>query len=410
MKITYRFLVGCYRLLLELIFFLSRPLLWLILPLYRYRGALYSPKSRRDKPILLHCASVGEVNAVVPLINELANKGYPIHINTVTVTGLELIKRGYPDIPSELAPLDIGSLRRRQYAALNPRMLLIVETEIWPMMLDRAAGHNIPIVFINARMGRKSFDKYNSIQSLIRYLSRSVRMVLAQSDDDSKRFYDLLDIPSYNAGNLKYCLSLPIFDPDQSRRKFGFITDDLILVWGSSRPGEEALLLAILPFLKQQHPNLKIIIAPRHPKRCEELEKMLRDTSYRKLSDNASMSKDILLIDSLGHLAEAYAIADLAIVGGSFYDFGGHNPLEPAFYSKAIIIGEYHHSCKASVQKLQQSNAIVVSDKHKLAADISRLLQNTRVRQDMGQRAKIVLTENAAALHNHIKGIEQCLK
>jgi 3-deoxy-D-manno-octulosonic-acid transferase len=350
------------------------------------------------------------VNAVIPLLRELINKGYPLHISTVTVTGLELVKRSFRNLDASLAPLDIASLRDKQLDALSPALILVVETEIWPMLLDRAAYRRIPVLFINARMSKKSAIAYGRIQALIRYIARSVKLVLAQSDADRDRFHSLLDVSSINAGNLKYCLTLPLFDPISKKQEFGFDADDLVLVWGSSRPGEEALILDIYAKLKEKYPTLRLVLAPRHPKRCDEVEKLLRNTVYRRLSDMASESVDIVLIDTLGQLAGAYTISDIAIVGGSFYDYGGHNPLEPAFYAKAIIIGEYHHSCKASVEKLLSNNAIIVSNKAKLEKDLVSLLQDAKQRQEMGERAKIVLTENADALQNHMEGIERWMR
>jgi 3-deoxy-D-manno-octulosonic-acid transferase len=411
MKILLPILVRCYRLIIELLFILSRPLLWLILPLYRYKQTLEPEALVSGNPILVHCASVGEVNAIAPLLRHFMKTGIPIMINTVTVTGRDLVSRSFPEIPVRLAPLDIASQREKSLRTVAPRLILIVETEIWPMLLDSAGRLGIPVVFINARMSDKSYAAYSHIGPVLRYLARSVKLVLAQSEEDRQRFENLLRMDAETAGNLKYCLSLPDYSPTEVRTALGFAESDLILVWGSSRPGEEALMMSLLPGLKNAFNNLKLILAPRHPKRCIEVERILHGTTYRKLSDKATHnSPDVLLIDGLGHLSEAYAIADLAVVGGSFYDFGGHNPLEPAFYSKAIVIGKHYHSCKASVNKLRDQSAVVVSDKDCLGTDIAMLLKDEALRHEMGRRAKRVLTENADALENHIKGIEKCLR
>lgn len=400
-----------YKLFIEFVFLLSRPLLWLILPLYHYKEAIETVDPRSDHPILIHCASVGEVNAIAPLIRILLDNNIPLYLNTVTVTGRDLVKNSFPDLPVRLAPLDIASLREQNLKAISPRLILIVETEIWPMFLESAAKLHIPVAFINARMSEITFASYFRIKSLLRYLSRSVEMIMTQSEDDLKRFDRIFCCSIVNAGNLKYCLSLPEYSSSELRNTLGFEETDTILVWGSSRPGEEALLKSILPMLRDRFENLKVILAPRHPKRCAEVERILNGLSYRKLSDSLFVGQtDLLLIDSLGHMAQAYAVADLVVVGGSFYNFGGHNPLEPAYYSKAVIIGNYHQSCKASVLKLQENEAIVVSNADNLASDVSSLLLDEDKRKDMGQRAKKVLTENAHALDVHVKGIYKCLR
>ncbi|MCB5259436.1 MAG: glycosyltransferase N-terminal domain-containing protein [Candidatus Cloacimonetes bacterium] len=410
MKIYYNILLVGYKLVTELIFFISRPILWLILPLFNYRESIIIPESNNDNPVLIHCSSVGELNAIIPLVRHLIKEGIPLIINTVTVTGRDLAKRQFPELRVTLAPLDFASLRFKQIKAISPRLIIVVETEIWPMMLDISARMNVAVIFINARMSDKSLDRYLRMKGLLRYLGRNVQLVLAQSKDDQQRFKKIWNTRVLAAGNLKYCLQLTQYDNLKTREKLGFKKNDKILVWGSSRPGEENLLMTIFPSLKAEIPNLRVILAPRHPKRCDEVERMLIEYEYCKLSELSNGSLyEILLIDGLGYLDKAYAISDLAVVGGSFYNFGGHNPLEPAFYGKAIIIGEYHASCKSSVNKLAQNKALVVSSIRTLQQDIIKLLKNDTMREEMGKRAKIVLTENAEALENHIKGIMKCL-
>lgn len=409
MKILFCLTISLYRLFVELVFFISRPLLWLILPLYRYRSALKPPTARKDCPVLIHCASVGEINAISPLIKNLIERGIPVHLSLVTASGLDIARRSFPELVSELAVLDVYSLRTAQLKAISPRLIIIVETEIWPMLLERAAKNEIPIIFINARMSTATYKHYMKANGLIRYLARSVKLVLAQSEDDRMRFVSLFHTESRNAGNLKYCLRLPEYDVHSVLEEYGFATGDRILVWGSSRPGEESLIIPIYGSLKEKFANLKLILAPRHPKRVPEVEKILAGKDYRLLSQELR-NTDILLIDSLGQLTKAYAIAEIAIVGGSFYDFGGHNPLEPAFYSKPVVIGKHHHSCKASVKKLSASNAICIADNETLQTELELLLSDENLRIQMGKRAKIVLTENADALENHIQGIDKWLR
>ncbi len=409
MNIIIHLLLLLYTLLIELIFLFSRPILWLLLPLYSYKQCIKIPPKRDDSPILVHAASVGEINAVAPLINALLEQKHKIHINTITVTGRDLATRSFPGLSVELAPLDVASLRKKQYCALQPKLILIVETELWPLMLATAAKKGIPVIIVNARMGEKSFKRYFAIRNILRYLSRSVCLVLAQSESDKNRFKSVLNTEVEYAGNLKYCLKLPNYDPNALRRNLNFAESDLILVWGSSRPGEESLILSIFPSLSEQFSNLRLIIAPRHPKRCEEVENLLSGFKYQKLSDPGKKERSILLIDSLGNLAKVYAISDLVIVGGSFYDYGGHNPLEAAYYEKAIIMGTYHQSCKASVEMLHKKKAIVISDKESLEENISTLLTDSDLRINLGKNAKLALTENTDALDNHLRGIQRCL-
>ncbi|MCB5265062.1 MAG: 3-deoxy-D-manno-octulosonic acid transferase [Candidatus Cloacimonetes bacterium] len=408
----YKALFSLLNLMLEVIYYISYPLLRLIGALYQYNEGFQRPAKRQDRPILIHAASVGEVNAAVALIRELLKEGYPVHINTVTITGRALARSIFPELSISLAPVDVLHLRQRQMRLLRPRLILIVETEIWPNMLYAASKAAIPIVFVNARLSEKSLKNYLKIKPLLRMIGSSIKAIMAQSAEDKARFERLFNtVPVTKAGNLKFCLELPAYDEIKIKSDLGIKQDDFVLCWGSSRPGEEALILGILPELKQRIPALKLILAPRHPKRIPEVEKLLSESCHQKLSTlEPKADWDILLIDALGHLTSGYAISDLVIVGGSFYDFGGHNPLEPAYYAKAIIMGEYYSSCRDSVLILKAANAIIISNQDKLLEDIVILAENPLQRAEMGRQAKIVLTENAHALNVHVRGIKQCLK
>ncbi len=410
--ILYKALFSLLNLLLEVIYYISYPLLRLIAALYQYNEGFQAPAKRLDRPILIHAASVGEVNAAAALIKNLLAEGYPLHINTVTVTGRALARGMFPELSISLAPVDVLHLRQRQMRNLQPRMILIVETEIWPNMLYAASKAAIPIVFVNARLSDRSLKRYLMIAPVLRMIGSSIKAIMSQSAEDKVRFEKLFPkLPVTKAGNLKFCLSLPAYDGIRVRADLGIKDRDFVLCWGSSRPGEEALILGILPELKKSIPTLKLILAPRHPKRNPEVEKLLSGFTYQKLSTLEPMTGcDILLIDTLGHLTSGYAISDLVIVGGSFYDFGGHNPLEPAFYAKAIIMGEYHSSCRDSVRILKSAGAIIISELDKLLEEILALAGSPLQRAEMGRKAKIVLTENAHALSVHIRGIKQCLK
>ena len=406
MKILLVLLFLLYRLVIELVYCFAYPLIWMGLGAKHYREALRVGQGKTD--ILIHAASLGEINALSSLIRALAESGFTLHLNTITVTGRERAKQLFPKLTVSLSPLDVPHLKQAQMRALRPRLILIAETEIWPNMLYAARKQNIPIVFINARISPKTLDFYLKIRSLMTLWGGTVKKVLAQSEADAQRFNALFPGKAEFAGNLKFAIELPSFSQQELRKQWFYTDEDSILCWGSSRPGEEELIIKAYPHLRKAHPNLKLILAPRHPKRVREVESLLREMDY-VLHSQLSGRHDVVVIDSLGRLAECYALCDVAVIGGSFFDFGGHNPLEPAFYAKAIIIGNYYSSCKDSVHILQQSRGIMVSSKETLMEDISLLLADHQLRADMGENAKKVLTENAAALKNHIEEIKKCL-
>ncbi|HNQ44183.1 MAG TPA: glycosyltransferase N-terminal domain-containing protein [Candidatus Cloacimonadota bacterium] len=409
MKSILGLLFTLYNLVLEAVFGLAYPLVYLVLRWYRYTEALSADTETQAGAILIHAASVGEVNAIRSLVQALIADGHTVVINTVTVAGREQARKSFPDLPVRLAVVDVWHLRKRYLGSLKPRLLLIVETEIWPNMLYAAASLGIPIVFINARLSEQTLRRYMRYKALLGIIAASVKRVIAQSEEDKNRFRKLLGNIVSNGGNLKYALSYPDYEPESLRRQYGFKPDSVVICFGSSRPGEEELILNSFRELKKIHPQLRLILAPRHLKRLPEVEALLKGMSYRRYTDPGATEKDdeIILMDVMGHLTEAYASCDLAIVGGSFYDFGGHNPLEPAYYQKPIIMGEYYSSCRDSVDRLCARKAIKICKAGELTACIRTLLDNPE--PEMGMRAKLVLTENATALENHIRGIQTWL-
>ncbi|MDP2173380.1 MAG: glycosyltransferase N-terminal domain-containing protein [Candidatus Cloacimonadaceae bacterium] len=396
--------------LLNVGFLLSYPLVYVILAAKHYTLSLKPEGTNSQKGILIHAASVGEVNAIRSLVHELLRL-YPytkIVITTTTITGLELAKGISGKVMAYLSVLDVQILRQAQLKKIDPGLICIVETEIWFNMLDYARKHDIPVLFLNARLSRKSLKRYLTLKPLLAYLQKSIKSIHAQSETDRNRYIQLFDVPVENAGNIKYALFLPDYDHQALRASWGFSATDFIICLGSSRPGEEAWLLSILPELRSEIENLKIILAPRHPKRLDEVRNLFSDSEIYTLSDIESVfvrDRSLFVIDKLGFLDQAYSICDIAIVGGSFFDFGGHNPLEPAFYSKPILMGKHHHSCQGSVHQLKTKDAIIICEKENLAGYLIRLFKDPGLRRKMGENAKSILTDNASALNNHLRGI-----
>ena len=400
-----------YNILLESIYFVLYPILFLYL---RYRGylrAICNTQSDYQNGILIHAASVGEVNAVKSLVTELIAR-YPqfkISMTTTSLSGMKVAQAIHPSISVDISPLDIYHLRKKQFDHNQPALMIIVETEIWPNLLYIAKSKRIPIMFVNARMSEKTMNSFIKYKPILQYLSEPIVSICAQSEIDRKRFSEVFRIPVFNAGNLKFATILQDYNKDEQRQAWGYNKDDFIITFGSSRPGEEVMIRDVYLQIKPQIPNLRLIVAIRHINRIEEVKSILEGLDYAQLSETPK-AKDIYLLDQMGFLNRAYAICDLAIVGGSFFDFGGHNPLEPAYYEKPIIMGKYHSSCMDSVQKLQTEDAILICDTNTLATQIQNLYQNESLRESLARNAKRVLTQNAGSLDYHLKEIERNLK
>ena len=394
---------------LEIIFWLVKPLLRLALKRIDYQDALKASGVSVQGGVMIHAASLGEVNAVSSLIREISHHLAPerILITTTTVAGRDAASRLHLDIQVRLSVLDVASLRKKQLEIFSPGLICIVETEIWPNLLYLARQRKIPILFLNARLGQKSLQRLKKLKPLLQRVSGSVKAILAKSEDDAIRFKELFAAPVQVAGNLKFALKPPVFDPLEVKRELGYTDEDLIICVGSSRPGEENLIMRAFFELRNQHPNLKLIIAPRHMQRVEEVKRFCGATGFHLYSQlNGTPAPDpVLIIDQLGYLNKAYSVCDIAIVGGSLFDFGGHNPLEPAFYSKAILIGPYHDSCRESVHELAKADAIMVTERQHLNKRLATLLDDPSERHAMGTRAKQVITRFQAPMDAHLNEI-----
>ncbi len=397
--------------LLEIICIPLYPIIYLVLRANNYLEAMSVKATNSEKGILIHAASVGEVNAVRPLVSSL-QKEYPklkIVMTTTTLSGMKVAKS--LGIPAHLAVLDLSWLRKRQLRNIDPKLIIIVETEIWFNLLDQAYLQGRNVVFVNARLSGKSLATFSKIKPLLKPLQRPIKAIYCQTEPNAERFKKVFDVPIYTAGNLKYATQYPVYSKQELRAKYGYSAEDFIICLGSSRPGEEALLASILPELREQIPNLKIVIALRHPKRIYEVQSLFADYAlYSSLHTQTDKANDVLLVDTIGHLNEFYSFCEIAIVGGSLYDFGGHNPLEPAFYGKPVVMGDNHHSCSGSVADLQRHNAILITSAQNLNSDLVSLYKNPDKREELGKNARVCLRDGSQSLEKHMQGLREWLK
>jgi 3-deoxy-D-manno-octulosonic-acid transferase len=407
-------ILSFFNVLVECVYRVFYPVLRFLLKRIDYDSALDAAYEVEQGGIWIHAASLGEINAVRSFVLALVDHvpAKEITITTTTVNGLKAAKKLHPEIKAYLSVVDVPSLRAKQFEQIAPKLICIVETEIWPNMLLQAKKSNVPVLFLNARISEKTIRRLKPLKELLSHVGASIKLIMAKSEVDAHRFKQLFDVEIEVAGNLKYALSPQDYPFEETREKWGFQLDDFILCFGSSRPKEEALILDIMPQLLEIKPNLKLILAPRHPNRVPEVQKMCADYGTKLMSDDDFDSREakILIIDRLGFLNQAYSICDLALVGGSFYDFGGHNPMEPAYYGKAIIMGTHHSSCAESVEQLQAAEAIQISDANNLLDTMRPLIESDDRRLKMGRNAKELLVSLKVSLDNHLKGVLRWVK
>ena len=393
-----------YNLLLIIPLIFSIPITFFLLNkdefLQRYGFKI--PKTKN--PIWFHCASLGELNGIKPLIKELSAI-YPdeeILITTTSRTGLKEAKR-ITDLATFL-PIDHFFIIKRFLKIINPKILIITETEIWPNLFYLTQK----IIIVNGRLSQKHLKKYKMLKILFPKLFENVIQVCVQSETDNKRYQKIGLKNLTTTGNLKFSVTQKETDKIKKRTEWGYSPNDFIIVWGSSRPGEEKLIADLFPTLKEKIPKLKLIIAPRHLKRLSEVKQIFHNYSlYSQLKDNSD--NGILIIDTMGILTQAYAVSDIAVIGGSFYNFGGHNPLEAIFYKIPTIIGNYHSSCEDTVNILLKGKGIIVSNEKNLINDIIFLYENPQKRISLGENGYKVMKKNSQSLPITLNCIKKAL-
>ena len=391
-----------YKFLTSILYFIFNPFLKIIFFKHNFKQRISFRNLYLENTVWIHCASLGEVNAVKPLVKKLleTNNEKNFLMTCVTKTGLNAAKEISGKLIVRQFPLDIAHIMKKAFKAFKPNLIILVETEIWPNMLNQAYKAKIPVLMINARLSHKSFKRYRLFKWFLRREFSVIKMVCAQSDKDADKFKQLKFKNVINANNLKFAMELPEYQTHVLRQAWGYKFNDFIIAIGSSRPGEELLIKKVFEKLQLIIPKLKIIIVPRHLHRLTDVTALFSSKDYSLFSESI-IDKSILIVDEMGVLPQVYALSDIAIIGGSFYNFGGHNPLEAVWYEKPVIIGEYHQSCLATVEKLMTEKAIIVSNTDQLFNDILTLYQNIEHRLHIGKKAKEILLENQYALKNH---------
>lgn len=381
---------------------------------WRQRLSLQKIPQVSTLSIWLHAASVGEINAVIPVIKKLTSK-YPkknIYITTMTKTGYERaaqITRKYPNVYNYFIPIDLPFAVKNFIKKINPEILIITETELWPLLIHYTKKRGSKLVLINGRMTEKSWRAYKLLPSIFSPLINSFDKISVQTDLDKFRFKNFTQKNVEVAGNIKFAVDIEYKDRERIKKSWG-IENELIISLGSSRPGEEELVVELHKFLREKNITHQIIIAPRHLERIDEVKSLLVNAGIDfKILSQRKNDFDLLLIDKMGVLVDAYAISDIAIIGGSFYDYGGHNPLEAAYFGLPIIMGNYHSSCKESVEILKEKDAIIICQRGNLSETIYELIQNNTEQRRLGRNARKTLKANEDSLDKTINLIDELL-
>ncbi len=380
--------------------------------------------SSLDRPLVwLHAVSVGEVLAVTGMVKALesALPGYSIVISTTTRTGQALARERFASNQVFYCPLDLPWAVSAYLNALQPRLLILVETEFWPNLLHGCFHREIPVAVVNARVSNRSWPRYRKLRLFWRPLLSRLSRVLAQSQVDSDRLLTLgclSDCVSV-AGNLKF--DVRAAEESEATRYLRSISVGLrFIVAGSTLEGEESELVESWPRLLAEDPQLVLVLAPRHPERFGSVAALLQKSGvlWSKRSDWTSEASatplarrmlrpgEIVLLDTIGELASVYSLASVAFVGGSLVPAGGHNPLEPAQFAVPIVMGPHYANFAAIVDGLRRSRRAAHRPKRRTGLDPHRTPWRSHRRQGHGRAGKRGLRSRSRRYRSLRKGIK----
>ncbi|MBE9531977.1 MAG: 3-deoxy-D-manno-octulosonic acid transferase, partial [Proteobacteria bacterium] len=365
-----------------------------------------------------HAVSLGETRAVMPLLRSFKERRPEVSIvlSTVTQTGRELaLKEGRGLVERVIyMPLDLSWVVKRALRDVAPALFIVVEKEYWPNMIRFAHSSNVPVVVINATISERSYKRYSFLSFLFAGVFKKISLFCAKRDEDAKRA-TALGIEKnrvHRVGNIKFDMedTNAAAQIEGLRDALGITKDDKVIVAGSTHEGEELIVLEAFRELKKEHPKVKLIIAPRHPNRFDEVERTIKEAGFevKRRSQCGGSNDAVLLLDTVGELFLTYALASINFVGGSLTPVGGHNLLEPAYHSTPVLYGPYVETCRDMANLLEEAGgSIMVSDKETLTVALASLLKDNKRRLKMGKSAKAALEANKGATIKTIELIEE---
>jgi 3-deoxy-D-manno-octulosonic-acid transferase len=406
------------RILYTAVFFILTPFILFRLywrgikaPEYRARWterlAIYKKQYASDV-IWIHAVSVGESEAVFPLVKRLqaVYPAYNILITTTTPTGSVRVQAVLADnVEHVYLPYDLPIIVNRFLTTFKPKIAIIMEKEIWPNLYALCADKKIPLIIINARLSANSAKGYMKIASLIKPALATVSCVLTQTDEDYQRFINIgaKQERVFVSGNIKFDLSVDntLIQQAKDIKKNSF-SNRFIWLIASTHEGEESIFLELYLQLKQHIPELLLMIVPRHPERFEEVkqlvEKMSLKVCMRSTSQQCTSEVDVYIADTMGELKLLYGVADVCFVGGSMVPVGGHNILEAAIMEVPILFGPYMVNFKEIAKNVINIEGAIQCETPTQILDEMRCLYRAPARsQEMVAAASLFISKNKGA-------------
>ena len=362
-----------------------------------------------DSCIWIHAVSVGEVQAAVPLIRELA-KRFPNHqflVTSVTPTGAARVKALFGDtVVQSYIPFEMPVAVNRFFASVNPEIALIMETEIWPNLYHGCGIREIPLILVSARISAKSQRGYRRALPLFRETLSHGIIIAAQSKVDADRFRSIgaSSVRTWVIGNIKFDIELPeTLIADGRRLRQRLFGERRVWIAASTHEDEEQQALAAHALLRKRFPDLLLILVPRHPERFREVGKLIEQQEFQSVHRTSDETPDdateVFLVDTMGELPLFYAASDVAFVGGSLVPIGGHNMLEPAALGLPVVSGPHVFNAQDIADMFIELGASrLVHDSKELAASVGDLLADPEAAKIVGEKGRKIVLENRGSL------------
>ena len=380
-----------------------------------------------DSSIWIHAVSVGEVLTARALLPELRQR-YPrlrLFLSTTTMTGQQVARTNLQYVDEVFyLPFDLGFIVNRTLRLVKPRLFIMMETEIWPNLLRACAREGVRTVVVNGRISSRSYPRYRLGRPFFRHVLRNVDRFCMQSEESARRIIDIGAAPGHVTvtGSLKFdSLDLtgpqdppgdgsqykiqPMHDRGRNRvlRYFRLAADRPVVIAASTLRGEEEPILDAFGRIRATMPSALLIVAPRKPERFDEVERMARRGGWKvarrsELRVDSEPTQDVVILDTIGELAQLFQVATAVFVGGSLVDAGGHNILEPAVFGKPIVFGPHMQNFAEIAQTfLENGAAIQVRSGRELEPALVDLLRDPVHRARLGAAARALVEANRGA-------------
>ena len=362
----------------------------------------------------LHAVSVGEVIAATPLVEGLRWRypSLPLVLTTVTETGAKVAHERFRHVATHrYLPVDLPGPVRRATAAVDPAFMICMETELWPNLLRRLAQRRVPVMIANGRLSDRSYRRYQMVRRFMRAVLDDVTVFAMRSPEDARRMIALGARPErvFVTGNIKHEVGAEenAGAADLWRRLLGLSSSRPTWVAGSTHRGEEDVVLAAHAEACRRFPTLALVLAPRHPERVSEVDALIRSRGFTTLrrsdlprrSAAATTPFPVILLDTVGELAQLYAVADVVFVGGSLVAAGGHNVLEVAARGKPVLTGPHTENFRDAAELLISCGAArTVTDASTLAAELLALLVAPALREQRGAAGRTAVASRHGAV------------